>query len=325
MLYKSIEGAVVLCKMRGNPVVRLEHWLKQILETPGNDIQLILEYFEIPEAALKHDLEAAISGLPGGSAALQDIDYMIDSLIERAWLYATLMFRTGAIRSGHLLVASLKTAWIRKALVSIAPQLARVETDKLTELFYEVVSKSIEGDLAAHDGSPIGVSNSSFTRDLFISYRRSESQHLTGRIFDHLEQAIGPERVFKDVNAIPIGTRDFAEEIRSQIKSSKLMVAIIGPQWLTVRDDAGRRRIDDKDDFVRIEIKWALEMSVPIVPILFDDAAMPTASELPVALRALSRCQAMRVRVDPDFRNDIKTLIDVCRRLLDKDKPPAHA
>ena len=96
------------------------------------------------------------------------------------------------------------------------------------------------------------------------------------------------------------------------------MVAIIGSSWLTVRNiDTGERRLDEKDDHVCVELKWGLARpSVPVIPILLDDTKMPTSQDLPPAIQQLAKCQAVRVRVDPEFDRDVEHLIAVLRSAL---------
>ena len=141
--------------------------------------------------------------------------------------------------------------------------------------------------------------------------------HPTGRIFDRLVAEFGRDRIFKDVNSIPAGVKDFVEEIQQQLQSAKVMLAVVGSSWLSARDPTGRRRLDDKDDFVRIELKWALEKKeVSVVPVLLDDASMPNAASLPNVLKRFSKCQAVRVRADPDFERDVQSLLVEIRACL---------
>src|SRR4029434_8655298 len=102
--------------------------------------------------------------------------------------------------------------------------------------------------LSAHDGTPLLSHTPKQVRDIFICYRRQDSVHPAGRIFDRLVAEFGRDRIFKDVNSIPEAIKDFAEEIQQQLKSTKVMLAIVGNSWLSARDSTGRRRLDDKDD-----------------------------------------------------------------------------
>src|SRR5688572_25690613 len=102
---------------------------------------------------------------------------------------------------------------------------------------------------------------------IFISYRRAESSSTTGRIHDRLAQAFGKDNVFKDVDDIPIG-RDFRGILRQASANCKVMLVIIGPTWLNVQKN-GIRRLDDPNDFVRLEVETGLQSDdILVVPIL---------------------------------------------------------
>ena len=149
---------------------------------------------------------------------------------------------------------------------------------------------------------------------IFLSYRRQDSWHVTGRIFDKLEERFGKKRIFKDVDSIPLG-RDFRKVLAKSIGQCDVLVAMIGDQWLTANDDSGRRRLDDEADFVRIEIELALKRGIPIIPLLVDGTPMPSPDELPASIRELAFRNAALVRPDPDFRNDVDRLIRALERI----------
>ncbi len=314
LLYRSAEKAVVLSKRAGNTTIGLEHWLLSIVEMPGLDVELILKEFKLSPAAIKRELQAQIDALPKSAAGTSDFDYLIPQALDAAWLSATLQFRVSAVRSSHLLVAMLNTVALRQKLGSIAPTLTALSVDRLVELFDTKELRSQEDGLTSSDGFGVGLPNDPVRRELFVSYRRSEAEHVTGRLFDHLVMAFSFEKVFKDVNSILAGSRDFVEELQKELAAARVVVAVIGPNWLTVRDESGRRRLDDENDFVRAEIAWALEKKLPIVPVLFDGAKMPTAAELPEPMQALARCQAMRLAGDPDFQASVRKLVNACRQ-----------
>ena len=85
---------------------------------------------------------------------------------------------------------------------------------------------------------------------VFISYRRQETSHLAGRLYDRLAERFGEDRVFMDVDSIEPGL-DFSDAIQQAVGSSDVLLALIGRNWLTATDEAGRRRLDDPDDLVR--------------------------------------------------------------------------
>jgi hypothetical protein len=142
---------------------------------------------------------------------------------------------------------------------------------------------------------------------IFISYRREETQGMTGRLADRLVDRLGDARVFMDVEDIRPGF-DFTQEIDQAVLSCRILLAVIGRSWATVTDDRGRRRLDDPDDFIVREIATALRRNIPIIPILVDGAAMPRANDLPAPLAQLGQRQALRLD-HATFRSDVDTLL----------------
>jgi hypothetical protein len=147
-------------------------------------------------------------------------------------------------------------------------------------------------------------------RDLgiFISYRRDDAIDTVGRIYDHLKQDFDERRVFLDLDR-QVGGVDFRESIRAALDRSDVVLAVIGPRWLSVSNPEGQRRLDDPGDWVRIEIESALASEVRLMPILVQGARMPRAEEMPAALRELAYRTAISVRPDPDFGRDIAQLV----------------
>ena len=106
---------------------------------------------------------------------------------------------------------------------------------------------------------------------IFISYRREETAYPAGWLYDRLAGRYGDGQIFKDVDSIQLGD-DFVEVITRAVGSCDVLLALIGDRWLTITDQDGRRRLDDPDDFVRLEIEAALTRNVRVVPILVDGA-----------------------------------------------------
>jgi type VI secretion system protein VasG len=153
VVYKTIEGATVFCKLRGNPYVELVHWLTQLLENSSSDIHVIVRHYALDAAALARDVTAALDRLPRGSTALSDFSEHIPDAIERAWVYGSLQFGDGQVRSGYLLLGMLKTPSLRNALLSISRQFEKIKPDDLADNFESIVSKSGENGLGPQDGS----------------------------------------------------------------------------------------------------------------------------------------------------------------------------
>ena len=159
---------------------------------------------------------------------------------------------------------------------------------------------------------------------IFISYRRSDSPDATGRIYDRLVSEFGKVQVFKDVDSIPLG-RDFRGLLNEIVGECGVMLAIVGPHWSEARDPAGQRRLDDVDDFVRIELETALARDIPVVPVLVGHAQLPVGSDLPGTLAPLVFRQSIEVRPDPDFHNDATRLVTALRAILDPAAAPEQA
>lgn len=142
---------------------------------------------------------------------------------------------------------------------------------------------------------------------IFVSYRREDSADVTGRLYDRLVARFGRERVFKDVDSIPLGV-DFRTHLQEVVGACDVVVAVIGERWLSVGGE-GSRRLDDGKDFVRIELETALQRQIPVVPVLVGGARMPSVGDLPPTLAALVYRHGQAVRPDPDFHHDMDRLI----------------
>ncbi|PKM37667.1 MAG: type VI secretion system ATPase TssH [Gammaproteobacteria bacterium HGW-Gammaproteobacteria-10] len=154
--YKSIEGATVFCKMRGNPYVELTHWLHQILQLQDSDLHKIIRQFNLDPSKLARDFTESLDRLPRGSTSISDLSSHVEEAVERGWVYGTLMFGESQVRSGHLVVGILKTKGLNHSLLEISNEFGKVKPDTLTERFAEIVSGSPEEGLHSSDGFQVG-------------------------------------------------------------------------------------------------------------------------------------------------------------------------
>jgi hypothetical protein len=152
------------------------------------------------------------------------------------------------------------------------------------------------------------------TPGVFISYRRSDAGPYARLLQVQLSHHLPTTPVFMDLDSIEAGT-DFAEAIKAGVNSCRILVALIGPKWLTIGDEEGRRRLDNPDDYVRFEIRTALERRVRVIPVLIDGATMPQRQELPDDLGKLARLNALPMSYDR-YEYDESRLIAVVRRVL---------
>ncbi|MDJ0701787.1 MAG: toll/interleukin-1 receptor domain-containing protein [Leptolyngbyaceae cyanobacterium MO_188.B28] len=176
--------------------------------------------------------------------------------------------------------------------------------------------------MIAYDRSTVHQSKSqdsslrSSERSIFISYRRSDSRHVTRKIYDLLAAYFGHERVFRDLDSIPPG-ETFKEYIEHELHQCQILIAVIGSTWLESTDRNGHRRLDNPNDWVRLEIEFALNRGIRVIPLLINDAKMPQADELPGLLKDLHTRNAVRMRHAFGLnRRDIGRLIGNCEILL---------
>jgi hypothetical protein len=151
---------------------------------------------------------------------------------------------------------------------------------------------------------------------IFISYRREDTSASAGRFHDHLSARFASDQIFMDVDTLEPGV-DFVDAIEKSVSSCDVLIAVIGKHWLTSSDEEGQRRLDNPEDYVRIEIATALKRDIRVIPVLVDGASIPKPRDLPDDLKSFVRRTAIEVRhrvrllssyryyVDPYYR-DVK-------------------
>jgi TPR repeat protein len=164
---------------------------------------------------------------------------------------------------------------------------------------------------------------------VFISYRREDSAGYAGRIRDRLIQKFSSAQVFMDVDNIEPGL-DFVEILGERVGDCDVLLAVIGKNWMNCRDAEGNRRLDDANDFVRIEIESALGRNVRVIPTLVDGATMPRGDDLPDGLKPLARRNAVEIshtRFDSDAERLVRALtqIEEARKQREADEAARHA
>jgi hypothetical protein len=147
---------------------------------------------------------------------------------------------------------------------------------------------------------------------IFISYRRDDSAPYAGRLYDRLAKEFAKDHVFMDIDAIDPG-EDFVEVINQRLDSCSAVVALIGKTWLGCVDETGARRLDNPDDYVRLELAAALAREVRVIPVLVGGAAMPRSDKLPDELVQLARRNAIEIS-DTRFHQDVDRLAQSLRK-----------
>jgi hypothetical protein len=163
--------------------------------------------------------------------------------------------------------------------------------------------RNVDADADADAGAELGI---------FISYRRQDSSGWAGRLHDALTARFGAEQVFRDIDNIPLGA-DFSEVLEDKLRGCDVLLALIGPAWLTATDSKGRR-LDDSDDYLRRELEAALARGVLVIPVLLEQVAMPRSADLPESLSSLARREALELS-DRHWHADLEKLFDALESL----------
>ncbi len=157
---------------------------------------------------------------------------------------------------------------------------------------------------------------------IFISYRRDDSKHAAGRLVDRLQGEFGDDQLFLDVDNIELGL-DFVEVINERVAACDVMLVIIGPHWLTAVGRDGARRLDDPNDFVRLEVQAALDRNIRVIPLLVDGAEPVRADQLPDSLARLANRQFTRLAHE-SFMDDSGRLTRALARIIESSGVQKH-
>ncbi len=147
---------------------------------------------------------------------------------------------------------------------------------------------------------------------IFISYRRDDAGKTAWRLFDWLERQFGAPRVFFDRESIDPGAK-FPQVLAQRLAEAEMLIALIGPRWLSIADAQGQLRLWAAQDYVAHEVATALERNIRVIPVLTDGARMPSREQLPPRLAALADCQGLTID-DAHFREDFDRLVDVIKQ-----------
>jgi type VI secretion system protein VasG len=151
--YKSIEAATIFCKMRGNAYVETVHWLHQLLQQQDSDVLRIIKHFGLDTSRLATDLVATLDRLPRGATAISDFSPHIETALQQAYLYATLLYGEAQVRTGYLIIAFLKTESLRNVFLGLSREFTKIKAEQLTDEFPKIVAGSPEDAMRASDGS----------------------------------------------------------------------------------------------------------------------------------------------------------------------------
>ncbi len=194
--YKAVESATVFCKMRGNPYVELVHWFQQLLQLEDSDLRRIIQHFDINDSKLAKDTVQALDRLPRGATSISDLSAHVEEAVERAWVWASLLYNARRVRSGHLVLGILRTKGLAHALLQISDEFSKIKPEQLGDDFNQIVSGSPEDhqDSSSTDAAPGEASGAmpgegggqqealnQFCTNLTESARRGDMDEIVGR------------------------------------------------------------------------------------------------------------------------------------------------
>ena len=155
---------------------------------------------------------------------------------------------------------------------------------------------------------------------IFINYRRDDTQGVAGRLFDYLALKYSHSELFMDVDAMKPGM-DFVRQLDVQVSQCHVLLAVIGPHWLDARDQAGKRRLDNEKDSVRVELASALKRDIAVIPVLIEGTPMPQEESLPDNLKPLARRHALELR-HTRFNADADAIVHALEGVVPRRRVP---
>jgi hypothetical protein len=155
---------------------------------------------------------------------------------------------------------------------------------------------------------------------IFINYRKDDSRWNALALYNELQKYFSKEQLFKDFNTILPGD-DFVVSIENALKKCNVLLVVIGANWLTMKGEDGTRRLDDPDDFVRLEVATALSRNIQVIPVLIDTTVMPKAMDLPENMKSLSRRQFVEID-NTRFEDDVRKLAEAIKKVLEDEPTP---
>lgn len=277
----------------------------------------IVRSFEILEAgarwadAMEDALHRAGAVLVCWSRGAIDSDFVL-----REASFARIAQKLVSCRIDDVDVASLPSGFNQEQIADVRATLPPSQLEALLRLLADDIKRMLAGSARQRVFSE-NQEKQFLDRpvDLFISYRREDEPHAAARLYMELANTIPKDRIFMDIDGIPLG-QNFVRVIQERVANCKMLLAVVGRKWVKANRPVkwlglswSTLRLKDPKDFVRIEICTAMERSIPIIPVLVDTAAMPADAELPAAMQGFENFQAARVS-HHSFAADAKVLAD---------------
>src|SRR5580692_8632075 len=203
--YESFLQGLRQAKSAGNRNLELAHWLMHILQKDRTDLALTADHFKLDRAKLLADATAVVNGFRKNETEMPGISNPVADALDRGWHYATLLFGETQIRTGHLLVGILKSVELRRALIGVSQEFAKLPADEVAAGQGAIWAGSDEGNLRPMDGSGVAAAGTEsatgapgakgttaldrFSQDLTAKAKAGEMDPVLGRE-DEVRQVI---------------------------------------------------------------------------------------------------------------------------------------
>ena len=150
---------------------------------------------------------------------------------------------------------------------------------------------------------------------IYISYRRTDAAAYAGRLFDHLSRHFGRGFVFMDIQGGIAPGQDFTQAIDAALDTCDVALVLIGKQWATSTGPDGNLRLNDPNDWVRVETAAVLRRNVLVIPVLVDGGRLPDPTSLPEELRPLCRRHVCEL-TDARWSYDVGELVKGIEKIV---------
>ena len=299
---------------------------RRCLDNPDNFVRVAIE------AALAHDVRVIPILVEG--ARMPDAEELPASLSKLARRQALELspspFDVDTGRLLRVLERTIKEAQIPREYVAredtdrqareqlqYAKPEAREQQETGDQIEREADVAAASGAEAQAEGETRDPGNSASADQLFLCYRREDTQGFARGIYESLASKYGHEQVFRDIDSTPAGVK-YSTWIESRVAQCSVMIALIGNAWSSAKHPRGQRRLDLPKDWVRQEIEAALRRDIPIIPVRVQGAPMPSEDELPPSIAELTGFQSAEV-TDSRWAYDLGRLIQEIDNLIASD------
>ena len=306
----ALEGAVALCVSRTHFDVGIEHFLLRLSDQEGSDFDSVVRSFQLDRTQIVSQLKRALDRFKPGNTRMPAMSPYLVEAIPRGWTYGSIEHGATCIRSGFILAALLEDGNLSKLVRESSSELGKVDVRRLLTEFANIIQGSIEDGVTPGSGSGTvdGARQITDGPRVFLSYRRRDSSLHAELVFEALVSRVPDISVFRDTDTLRPGMV-FSEMIKDTISACDILVAIIGKKWLGIAPQGGTRRIDQQDDWVRLEIAEALRQKKLVIPCLTHGMRMPEKDKLPPDVVELASRHAINLS-DTDLRHDVGDLVD---------------